>query len=153
MDETAELKEYRGSCHCGRFKFSIKIPALTTVWSCNCSICSRVCYFSIHFPWRQTNICFQNGYLWVFRVPDDKLVIEPGSDDLKTYEFGKKLMSHQVYKATLFSWDLEDTKPDREKFCSECGSSVMGRRSDAPKDQSLRINVGSCFLVVALVED
>jgi hypothetical protein len=38
----------------------------------------------------------QNGYLWVFPVPDDSLNIAVGSQALETYEFGKKLMSHQV---------------------------------------------------------
>jgi hypothetical protein len=42
MEDTAGLREYKGNCHCGRFKFTINIPSLTTVWSCNCSICSRV---------------------------------------------------------------------------------------------------------------
>ena len=48
MENATELKDYRGNCHCGLFKFKIKIPTLKTVWSCNCSICSRV--FTSSYP-------------------------------------------------------------------------------------------------------
>lgn len=37
-----ELKLYHGNCHCGSFKYSVKIPELKRATTCNCSICSRV---------------------------------------------------------------------------------------------------------------
>lgn len=37
-----DLKQYKGNCHCGKYKFSLKIPELKKVRTCNCSICSRV---------------------------------------------------------------------------------------------------------------
>ena len=37
-----ELKEYHGNCHCGLFRFRLNIAPLTILWTCNCSICSRV---------------------------------------------------------------------------------------------------------------
>lgn len=40
--KVAGLKTYKGNCHCGNFKFSIKIPEVKKVRSCNCSICTRV---------------------------------------------------------------------------------------------------------------
>lgn len=42
-EQAAELKTYHGSCHCGNAKFSVQLAPITTVFACNCSICSRVC--------------------------------------------------------------------------------------------------------------
>ena len=58
---------YSGSCHCGRFKYSVtQSPPLTDpsceVMDCNCSICSR------------------NGYLFLY-VPDKNITWEKGSVD------------------------------------------------------------------------
>ncbi len=41
--QAPELKEYHGNCHCGNFRFSVKLAPLKQVMACNCSICSRVC--------------------------------------------------------------------------------------------------------------
>ena len=38
----SELKLYNGNCHCGQYKFSLNIPELKKVWTCDCSICTRV---------------------------------------------------------------------------------------------------------------
>ena len=74
---TLELKTYKGNCHCGAFKFSIKIPELTSVTECNCSI------------------CFKKGYKWVFPGAGC-FTIEKGAGSLKKYEFGKQSMLHEV---------------------------------------------------------
>jgi hypothetical protein len=39
-----EMETYRGNCHCGNFKFSVKVPELKKVRICNCSICTRVSF-------------------------------------------------------------------------------------------------------------
>ena len=39
------LENYQGNCHCGAFKFSVKLPELKQVYACNCSICSKVLSF------------------------------------------------------------------------------------------------------------
>lgn len=36
------IKEYCGSCHCGKVIYKLKSETLTEVTECNCSICSRV---------------------------------------------------------------------------------------------------------------
>jgi hypothetical protein len=74
---TAELKTYKGNCHCGAFKFTVEIPELTSVGECNCSI------------------CFRKGYKWVFPGAGC-FTIEKGEESLKDYEFGKHSMSHKV---------------------------------------------------------
>jgi hypothetical protein len=76
-EPTPELKTYFGNCHCGAFKFSIKLPENTKGMTCNCSI------------------CFRKGYKWVFPGAGC-FTIEKGEGTLKDYEFGPKSMSHQV---------------------------------------------------------
>lgn len=71
-----ELKTYYGNCHCGAFKFNIKVPEITSLMDCNCSICSR------------------KGYQWVFPGAGC-FTIEKGEGTLKDYEFGPKKMEHK----------------------------------------------------------
>ncbi|KAJ7248443.1 glutathione-dependent formaldehyde-activating enzyme [Mycena rebaudengoi] len=72
------LVEYPGSCHCGAFKFILKIPELKSADACNCSICSR------------------NGYLWAFPSSEHFVVIKGDEDKtLKEYRFGKRIMAHK----------------------------------------------------------
>ncbi|KAJ7098613.1 Mss4-like protein [Mycena belliarum] len=100
--EAAQPIEHRGNCHCGAFKFTFKAPELKQASACNCSICSR------------------NGYLWVFPVSNEDYVVVKGDEDstLKSYEFGKRSMTH--------------------KFCPTCGTSVMARMHNG---QSVGINM------------
>ena len=37
-----ELKLYHGNCHCGAFRFNVRVPELTAVGFCNCSHCVQV---------------------------------------------------------------------------------------------------------------
>ena len=74
---TPELKTYKGNCHCGALNFSIKIPELTSVAECNCSI------------------CFRKGYKWVFPGVGC-FTIEKGDGSLKSYEFGSRSMLHKA---------------------------------------------------------
>jgi hypothetical protein len=72
-----ELQSYHGNCHCGAFKFTVKLPELKSGMTCNCSICSK------------------KGYIWVFPSKED-LEIHRGLDGMTTYKFGKKSMAHKV---------------------------------------------------------
>jgi hypothetical protein len=76
-EPTPELKTYYGNCHCGAFKFNVKLPEITTLMVCNCSICSR------------------NAYNWVFPGAG-AFTVEKGEGTLKDYEFGNKKMVHKV---------------------------------------------------------
>ncbi|KAJ7886739.1 glutathione-dependent formaldehyde-activating enzyme [Mycena leptocephala] len=77
--ESLELIDYRGNCHCGAFKFTLKAPELKQAFACNCSICSR------------------NGYMWVFPESSDHFTVVKGTEDitLKNYEFGKRTTTHK----------------------------------------------------------
>lgn len=73
---TPDLKTYQGNCHCGAFKFSVKLPEPTSVTECDCSI------------------CFKRGYKWVFPGKDN-FIIEKGESALTDYEFADKKMAHK----------------------------------------------------------
>jgi hypothetical protein len=74
---TPELKTYKGNCHCGTFRFSIKIPEPISVAECDCSICSK------------------KAYKWVF-PRGDSFAVEKGEGSLKSYEFANCSMLHKV---------------------------------------------------------
>jgi hypothetical protein len=98
MEATPELKQYRGNCHCGLFKFAIKVPPLTSVRTCNCSVCSRVITnYSLYLVQNFTDGCIaQNAYEWIWPIAEENLVVESGDGAVSVYEFGKKDMKHFV---------------------------------------------------------
>ncbi|KAK1753979.1 centromere protein V [Echria macrotheca] len=49
----AELKTYRGNCHCGAFVYEVDVPEIKSVGQCSCSICSKKAYLWI-YPHRQS---------------------------------------------------------------------------------------------------
>ncbi|KAG4027277.1 hypothetical protein MFRU_031g00260 [Monilinia fructicola] len=76
MSDAPELKTYNGNCHCGAFKYFIRVPVITSVTQCNCSI------------------CFTKGYRWVFPAQDCFEVIK-GEGMLREYHFGQRTMVHR----------------------------------------------------------
>lgn len=84
-ETTPELKTYNGNCHCGAFKFTIKMPELTTVTQCNCSI------------------CFKKGYRWVF-PGEGCFEITKGEGTLKEYHFGQRTMVHRVILLSSYTY-------------------------------------------------
>ena len=74
-----ELKTYTGNCHCGAFKFTLKVPEITDATSCNCSICSA------------------KGMLYLFPGKKEAINIERGEDSLRTYTFGSNKLIHKVH--------------------------------------------------------
>ena len=77
MTVPQELRTYHGKCHCGAFKFRVKIPELKEATECNCSI------------------CFKKGYKWVFPA-ENGFIVDKGEGALKGYEFGQKATVHKV---------------------------------------------------------
>jgi len=72
-----ELKEYHGNCHCGAFRYTMKVPVIEKAAECNCSYCTKV------------------GYFWVFASEKNFHVNHGKESDLSTYSFGKKSMAHK----------------------------------------------------------
>jgi hypothetical protein len=70
-----ETRTYSGSCHCGKVRYEVNME-LTSVMSCNCSMCSRA------------------GWLLSF-VPAEQFKLLSGESDLADYQFGRKHIHHQ----------------------------------------------------------
>jgi hypothetical protein len=70
-----ENKTYAGGCHCGKVRFEVTAD-VSTVMSCNCSICQRT------------------GALMAF-VPASQFTLKAGAEQLTDYQFGKKHVHHQ----------------------------------------------------------
>ncbi|KAF8182130.1 Mss4-like protein [Mycena galopus ATCC 62051] len=80
MSAVSSLVEYRGNCHCGAFKFKLKVPELKQALKCTCSICSK------------------NGYLWTYPWPErDNFTVVEGDENttLRSYLFGNRMMAHK----------------------------------------------------------
>ena len=73
----ADLKTYRGNCHCGAFVFEIDVPEIKVVKECNCSICTR------------------KAYLHVRPGKDNFRVVKGDVDGLSSYTFGAKKIEHK----------------------------------------------------------
>ena len=87
-----ETARYEGSCHCGAVRFTIEtdFPELTT---CDCSICRR-----------------KNALM--VKVPEDRMTIHAGADNLTEYQF--------------------HTKTARHYFCKTCGIYPFHRKRVTP---------------------
>jgi hypothetical protein len=74
----AETTKYQGSCHCGNVRFQVETD-LSSVISCNCSICSRA------------------GYLLTF-VPEGQFELLAGEGAQSDYQFNRKNIHHLFCK-------------------------------------------------------
>jgi hypothetical protein len=72
----ADTKTYTGSCHCGAVRYEVDLGDLSSVVSCNCSMCGRM------------------GWLLTF-VPATQFRLLSGEDVLRDYQFGRKHIHHQ----------------------------------------------------------
>ena len=66
---------HRGSCHCGRVRFTCELEAAAGGERCGCSICVK-------------------GRLSLARVQPGSLDVERGETALNTYEFGDRIRHH-----------------------------------------------------------
>ncbi|KAK4233544.1 centromere protein V [Achaetomium macrosporum] len=76
QNEEAQLRTYRGNCHCKAFVYEVQLPELKSAHECNC------------------NICHRKGYLWVFPPAKPQFVMGDGAG-LTHYTFGLRKLAHQ----------------------------------------------------------
>jgi hypothetical protein len=93
----AELKNYTGGCHCGEVRFEVTAD-LGNVVACNCSICQK------------------RGALWT-SVSPEHFALRAGSDDLRDYQFGRKVIHHL--------------------FCPQCGVGSFSRGTSPKSGQEM----------------
>jgi hypothetical protein len=70
----AEMKTYKGGCHCGKVRYEATTD-LSQVVSCNCSICHKI------------------GAVLTF-VPPEQFKAVSGADSLVSYKFNKHVIDH-----------------------------------------------------------
>ena len=92
-------RTYHGSCHCGAVKFEVE-GDLSILGVCNCSICTKKGAFH-------------------HTVPPERFKLLEGEDDLKLYQFNKKIAEHY--------------------FCSHCGIQTFSHPRTAPKNYNVNI--------------
>ncbi|KAJ7827631.1 Mss4-like protein [Mycena olivaceomarginata] len=121
MSETSPRIEYRGNCHCGAFKFKLRVSELNEALSCNCSICSK------------------NGYLWTFPERDQFTVVKGDeSTTLKSYRFGKQTIMHK-FCPTCGTSVMQARMPN----CTDARIPIMGiniRTLEGVDVDSLKVN-------------
>ena len=86
------LKNYRGACHCENVVYEVSAD-ISTVISCNCSICSK------------------KGHLLAF-APADQFKLVKGEDSLGEYFFNKKKIAHTFCKHCGIGAFGRGTSPD-----------------------------------------
>lgn len=74
----ADVRTYRGSCHCGAVRFTAEADLSQTV-ACNCSMCRR------------------SGAILAF-VPAAQFHLETPEDALQDYQFNKRIIHHLFCK-------------------------------------------------------
>ncbi|TGO77074.1 hypothetical protein BELL_0124g00120 [Botrytis elliptica] len=132
---TPELKTYNGNCHCGAFKFTIKMPEITTATQCNCSICFKKGY-------RWGNIAILNygndayGSSFVRRA--DRMY----KDSATTLQREEILVSiydglgrEPQYVAAKYTGELPSAKFETEKLYTggcHCGATTIAFKTQAP---------------------
>lgn len=91
-----ELKDYKGSCHCGAVKYKVRLN-IERLLRCNCSICSKL------------------GSLWVFGKSAEMEFSAgaAGVDEvLSAYQFGAKKLTHYFCKKCGIETHAEGISPD-----------------------------------------
>lgn len=67
---------YKGNCHCGRVRFEVKLPEMSTATTCNCSLCHK------------------SGYLWAFPHADNIRYLKGQAEALAMFE--TEALEHEV---------------------------------------------------------
>ena len=82
------IRTYRGNCHCAAFIYTLTVPEITSLSSCNCSYCSK------------------RGVLWhTIPEPETQFQVVKGSeDDLAVYQFGSGQFLHKVWLHDTSEW-------------------------------------------------
>lgn len=78
---------WKGSCHCGRNRFEVKVLKIETAISCNCILCHK------------------SGYLWYFPDAGDIKYTKGDDETLSGHE--TEALSHEVRDTVIWVIYLE----------------------------------------------
>jgi len=71
-----ETKLYNGNCHCGRYRFTVRVPEIREMTACHCTL------------------CLKQGFLWL--VPEPGQFTETRADEGKQTEYQTPVLRHTV---------------------------------------------------------
>ncbi|KAJ7163951.1 Mss4-like protein [Mycena crocata] len=128
-------KSYAGNCHCGAFKFTVKLPSLSLrPVSCDCNLCSH------------------KAYLWANSLSaNEHFTVVQGKGCLKDYRHGETSVhkvSTRITLLTLFYFSPL-------QFCPTCGTFIICCEVN-PRESNDTISVNLRALIgvdIALLED
>ena len=75
-DEAQDARLYNGNCHCGRYRFTVRVPEIRQMTACHCSL------------------CLKQGYLWL--VPEPGQFVETRADEGRQTEYQTSALRHKV---------------------------------------------------------
>jgi hypothetical protein len=75
------MQEYKGRCHCGRIRFSLRADAITVGRRCNCSMCIR------------KGAVMSSSYF-----PAEHFTPHANPDDLSDYRWNDRVVNHLFCK-------------------------------------------------------
>jgi hypothetical protein len=93
----AEATTYTGGCHCGRFGFEVSTD-LGSAISCNCSICTK------------------RGLVLAFASPEHFKLTRGTREELKSYQFNKKVIDHLFCPDCGVEAFASGTRPDGQRM-------------------------------------
>lgn len=79
MAESSDKVQYHGNCHCGKYRFELLVPEITSGLECSCRQCRK------------------KGYRWVTVSGDSLTVVK---DDGNWTEFNSGVLVDKVYNFT-----------------------------------------------------
>jgi len=96
------MKNYKGSCHCGKVSFEVQAPEIIECVKCNCTICEKK--QNIHFI-----------------VPKSKFKLLSGEDYLTTYTFCTHVAKHMFCRVCgVQSFYCPRSNPDGVGIMPHC---------------------------------
>lgn len=142
------LETYHGNCHCGAFKFSVRLPELKEVFKCDCSICTKVVSTFLLLIFHEDIASRADWRPIIEGIPLGLSLVRWSvcSGEGRRYTEGLSFWKGdhgpqgaiEAFTICIWicvcSWDANEMK-----FCPTCGTAVMGQRhTEGP---SIGVNV------------